>query len=315
MTLKNLIERSLDNWPVKIVCIVLALLLAEFYRMSTLEQRFLSIPLEVRTNGDIVPASNYPRMVKVALRGETDSIYPILDSDIIAYLDLTPYGKEGEFRVAIRTELKGTALDVSPLEISTDPAELTVRVEHRMVKKVDVTPSFKGYPEAGFEFAGYSLEPSVIEVYGPRSTVEKITDAVTEPIELSGKDATFSGSVLAVNRNPLVTMSDGGRIAFQVTINQTTLIKNFEDVPFYFENLDPSLEVETDKVSGTLQIKGTQTDLAEWSLPENALTILCENVTAPGVYSLPVRTIIPLPYEVIASSPEQIQLTVREKAQ
>jgi YbbR domain-containing protein len=315
MTLKSLTERALDNWPAKIVCIALALLLSMFYRMSTLEERFFSIPLEVRTNGDIVPASNYPRMVKVSLRGETDNIYPILDSDIVAYLDLTPYAKEGEFRVAIRTELKGTALDVSPLEISTDPVELSVRVEHRMAKKVSVTPSFRGYPEAGFEFTGYTLAPQDIEVFGPRSAVEKITDVVTEPIELSGKDSTFAGSVAAVNRNTLVALSGGGKIDYQVTISQTTLIKNFEDVPFYFENLDPSLEVETDKVSGTLQIKGTQTDLAEWSLPENALTILCENVTAPGVYSLPVRTIVPQPYEVIASSPGQVQLTVRGKAQ
>lgn len=315
MTLKTLTERTLENWPAKIVCITLALLLSLFYRMSTLEERFFSVPLEIRTNGDLVPASNYPRMVKISLRGETDNIYPILDSDIIAYLDLTPYQKEGEFRVAIRTELKGTALDVTPLEISTDPAELTVRVEHRMVKKVAVTPSFKGYPEAGYEFSGYLLNPSIIEVYGPRSSVEKITDMVTESVELSGRNETFTGSISVVNRNPLVTLSDGGKLEYQVTINQTTLIKNFDDVPFYFENLNPSLEVETDKISGSLQIKGTQTDLSAWVLPENALTILCENVTAPGVYSLPVRTIIPLPYEVILSSPDQVQLTVRSKSQ
>jgi len=82
-------------------------------------------------------------------------------------------------------------------------------------------------------------------------------------------------------------------------------------VPFFFENLDPSLTVETDKVSGMLQIKGTQADLSEWVLPPNALTILCENVREPGVYSLPVQTIIPEPYEVLKSSPESVQLTVR----
>lgn len=315
MTIKNLTDKALENWPAKIVCITLALLLFLFYRMSTLEERFFSVPLEIETNGDLVPASSYPRMVKIGLRGETDNIYPILDSDIVAFLDLTPYTKEGEFRVAIQTRLKGTALDVSPLEISVEPVEILMRVEHRMVKKVDVTPAFKGYPEAGFEFSGYSLNPSVVEVSGPRSAVEKIGDMVTEPIELSGRNESFDGTVPLVNRNSLIGVSGGGKVEYLVTINQTTLVKNFDDVPFFFENLDPAFDVETDKVSGSIQLKGTQTDLADWTLPENALTILCENVTEPGVYSLPVRTIIPQPYEVIASSPEQIQLTVKRKSE
>ena len=315
MTVKKLTEKLLENWPAKIVCLALALLLFLFYRMSTLDERFFSVPLEIETNGDIVPASSYPRMVKIALRGENDTIYPIIDSDVVAFLDLKPYTKEGEYRVAIQTRLKGSALDVSPLQISVEPVEVSLRVEHRMVKKVKVTPSFKGYPEAGFEFSGYSLSPSQVEVSGPRSVVEKIADMLSEQIELTGHDLSFTGAVQLVNRNPLISISAGGKVDYSVTINQTSLVKNFDDVPFYFENLDPAFVVATDKVSGSLQIKGTQTDLADWKPPENALTVLCENITNPGVYSLPVRTIIPQPYEVITSSPGQVQLTVKRKGE
>ena len=74
----------------------------------------------------------------------------------------------------------------------------------------------------------------------------------------------FEGSIKLVNQNNLVTLPANGEIQYTVTINQTTLVKNFNDVPFYFENLDPAFEVETDKVSGSIQLKGTQTDLSEW---------------------------------------------------
>lgn len=315
MTIRNIADRLLQDWPAKIVCLALALLLFLFYRMSTLQERYLSVPLYVETNGDIVPASTYPRMVKVSLRGETDSIYPILEQDIVVYVDLTPFEKEGEYRVPMQTRLKGTALEVSPLEVLVEPAELVLRVEHRMARTVPVTPSFKGYPEAGFEFSGYSLSPDSVEVSGPRSLVEEMTDVVTESIELSGRNASFDDRVPLVRRSPLIDFPGDGKVGFQVNISQTTLVKNFDDVPFYFENLDPGLTVETDRMSGSIQLKGTQTDLADWNLPENALTVLCENISAPGVYNLAVHTIIPQPYEVVTSSPETIQLTVRRKTE
>ncbi len=314
MTVKTLTERLLANWPAKIVCLALALLLFMFYRMSTLQERFFSVPLEVETNGDIVPASAFPRMVKIGLRGDNESIYPIIDSDVVAVLDLTRFTKEGEYRVAIQTKLKGTAVDVSPLEVSVDPVEVNLRVEHRVVKKLSVTPSFKGYPEAGFEFSGYALNPTTVEISGPRSAVEKLNDLATEQIELSGRNASFNGTVSVLNASPLISASGGGKIEYSVTINQKTLVRNFGAVPFYFENLDPSLSVETDVPSGDLQLKGSESDLAELALPENSLTVLCENVTEPGVYSLPVQVIVPERFEVLSSSPGQVQLTVRRKA-
>jgi YbbR domain-containing protein len=315
MTANNLTEKIFENWPAKIVCIALALLLFLFYRMSTLQERYFSVPLLVETNGDLVPASAYPKMVKITLRGESDSIYPIQEEDVIAYLDISHFTKEGEYRVPVQTKLKGTALDVDPLEVAVEPVELNLRLEHRLVKKLQVTPSFKGYPEAGYEFAGYTVKPANVEVSGPRSIVEKMGDIVTETVELSGRNASFEGVTALVHRSQLVSINGDGKISFAVTINQTTLVKNFEDVPFYFENLDPGLTAETDKVSGTIQIKGTQTDLSEWTIPENALTVLCENISAPGVYTLPVRAIIPQPYEVLQSSPGEVQVTVRRKAE
>ena len=313
MTVKNLTDKILENWPAKIVCITLSLLLFLFYRMSTLEQRYMSVPLVMETNGDLVPASAYPRMVKIGLRGESDSIYPIQEEDVVAYVDLSKYNKEGEFRVPLQTRLKGTALEVDPLEVTVEPVEISLRLEHRLVKKISVTPSFKGYPEAGFEFSGYTVTPQEVEISGPRSLIEKIHDMMSSPVELSGRDASFDGDIDLINRNPLVSISGSGKIRYSVTINQTSLVKNFDAVPFYFENLNPDLVVETNVVSGSLQIKGTQGELAEWKLPENALTVLCENVNTPGVYKLAVHAIIPAPFEVLKSSPDEIQLTVKRK--
>lgn len=315
MTVKTLTDRMLENWPAKIMCITLSLLLFLFYRMSTLERRYFSVPLSVETNGDLVPAVNYPRQIKVNIRGEKDRIYPVQEEDIQVYVDLSRLTREGEYRVPVGSRLKGSALDIDSMEISLEPSEILLRVEHRIVKKVPVTPSFKGYPEAGYEFTGYIVNPATIEVSGPRSLLAKMNEMETEQIDLSGRNAAFEGSVPLVNKNSLVSVAGNGKIEYRITISQTTLIRTFDDVPFYFENLDPSFEVDYGSETGTVQIKGSQTDLSGWTLPANVLTVLCEGINAPGVYSLPVQVIVTAPFEVVSSSPSDIQLNVRRKYQ
>lgn len=315
MNIQNLIDKTIENWPAKIICLTLALLLFLFYRMSTLEERFFSIPLEIENNGTMVPASLYPRMIKISLRGEMDSIYPIQENDVGVFVDLGAITKEGEYQLPVQTRLLGTALGIDPLEVSVEPSQITMRVEHRLVKKAAVIPSFKGYPEAGYEFNGYTVRPSILEIDGPRSAIENISELLTEPVDLTGINESFEGIISVLNKNMLVSISGDGKVNYKVTISKTTLIKNFEEIPFYFENLDPTLEVETDIGKGYIQIKGTQNELEKWVLPENLLTILCENVKTPGVYSLPIHAIVPAPFEVITMSPNEIQISVRRRVE
>jgi YbbR domain-containing protein len=314
MTIKEFAARALENWPAKVVCLTLALLLFLFYRMSTLERKFFSIPLEVVTNGDIVPAAQYPKTIKVSVRGEAERIYPVQESDLSAFVDLSSFSKEGEYSVPVHARLRGGAQDIDTMEVILEPAELRLRLEHRVVKRLPVVPQFRGYPEAGFEFAGFLVNPEFIEVSGPRSLMDSLKELATEQIDLAGRNAGFEGSVSLANRNSLISTGTSGKIEYRVTIAQTTLVRTFEDVPFYFENLDPSFEVDVDLIAGSLQIKGSQAELSGWALPENAMTVLCENVRSPGVYSLPVHVIVPETMEVVSSSPENVQMTVTRRA-
>jgi hypothetical protein len=78
---RKLLIKVVENWPVKVLSIALAIILFVFHRMSVLEDRFFSVPLKVETAGTLIPASPYPRMVRVSLRGDANSIYPILEDD------------------------------------------------------------------------------------------------------------------------------------------------------------------------------------------------------------------------------------------
>ena len=45
-----------ENWPIKIICLVLAIFLSEFYRGTLLDKKYLVVPLKLENDGRMAPA-------------------------------------------------------------------------------------------------------------------------------------------------------------------------------------------------------------------------------------------------------------------
>ena len=116
----------------------------------------------------------YPRSVRVTLRGRGESLFAILEEDIIVSADLDRFTAEGDFRVPLRVRRKGSALGVEPLDVRVEPAELRLSLEKEIVRTVRVEARLKGQPEHGYELAQYSVTPMSVEVTGPRSAVQDL---------------------------------------------------------------------------------------------------------------------------------------------
>lgn len=313
MTVKNVTEKLLENWPAKIVCLALALLLFMFYRMSTLEQRVFSVPLRIQTNGDIVPAASYPRTVTVRLRGEMDTLYPVEEKDISVFVDLSSLEREGEFRFPLQVRIAGAAGTEDALETAVEPSEIRIRVESRTVKKVPVVPNFSGYPEAGYEFDGYLINPVSVEVSGPRTVVESIEEMQTEAIDLSGRNAGFEGTALLVNRNSLITVSSGGTVEYRVRIAPTIVTRTLTGITIKFDSLDDRFHIQSDTGPGVVTVRGRQIDLANDTVLLDSLRVNARNISSSGIYSLPVTAVLPEGMEILDYSPREIQITVARK--
>lgn len=315
MTIKNLLDRILENWPVKIICLALAVLLFLFYRLSTLEERFFSVPLTVEAPNSLVPSGSYPTMINVKVRGENAGKYPLQEGDISAYIDLSPFTQEGEVRVPVRTRLNASVVAASPLELSAEPSEITLILEYRSAKKIPLRLVSAGVPETGSEYTGYTVNPSIVEITGPRTVIDLITELSTEPVDITGKNEGFEGTVQVDNPYRNVKVNGNARISFSVSIAKTSLTRGFDNVPFYFENLAEGLEAVTDFPNGRIQIKGARSDVNAWSPTENALTILCETVTGPGTWVLPVYPVVEGPFEIVSFFPQEVVLEVKRVAQ
>jgi hypothetical protein len=217
-----------ENWPAKVLSVAAALMLLVFHRMSTLESRFFAAPLQVESGeAGLIPASSYPRLARVTIRGDANSIYPIIEDDIEAYIDLSKYTTEGWYRLPVQVRKTGSALGVEPLEISVDPMEVSIRLERKMSKNVPIIPAFKGRVIAGYDLVSQSISPATVLVEGPARLLAEITEFQTAVIDLDGRDQDFSVLINIVNRDPLIIIRGNGMTEFRGQVHRSSNIRSW----------------------------------------------------------------------------------------
>jgi len=198
--------KIIEKWPVKIISVAAALIIAYFHKTSSLEKRAFTVPLQIETNGGLIPASFIESSVSVNLKGEAVSINQINAEDIEAYINLDGYNEERTYRIPVQIRKKGNAAGVEPLEISVFPVEISVLLEQKIRRNIPVFPVFNGTLPPEYELASQLIIPEIVTAEGPRSSIEKQHEFNTENIDLDGRNEDFSVFVQIINKNPFITI-------------------------------------------------------------------------------------------------------------
>jgi YbbR domain-containing protein len=305
--------RMVEDWPAKVLSAVLAIVLFVFHRMNVLEERFFSVPLQVETDRSMVPAAAYPRTVRLTLRGDADTIYPILEEDIEAYIDLSEYTEKGTYRAAVQVRKKGSALAADTLEIRVNPLELTVGLDQRLSKTVHLMANFQGSLEPGYELSSYTLDPSQVVIDGPAQLLENISELSTDPIELSGRNTDFSVTVRIQNRDPLLTIRGNGAADFRGYIREESAAEDFRNLPIQIRNLNDSFSAVLSVAFGSVRLEGGRVSLRGLSGQEIILSLDCSPVEEAGEYLLPVLVAVPPLFTLIRQDPENMTVNISRK--
>ena len=287
--------------------------MVQLYKGSLLEKKYFYAPLVIENSGDLVPAVNIPRLVKVSVWGDSTVIAPIMEEHITAYMDLSAISSPGEYRIPIQAKLKGLASNISDFEVEVEPSDITLTLEESLSKRVNVRLNLGGVPAENYEVYERDVDPATVEIKGPHSVVSQIEEMLTNSVQIDNRKTGFSGYVEVFASNPLVSVIGTSRIAYSIKIREIVSLQTYEEIALYFENLNEKFEVVTDSVLGNITVKGTKSNIASWTLPENVLRVNCSNITKPGVYSLPVQAVIPGKLSLIDANPKNIQFEVKIK--
>ena len=302
------------NWTVKVLCIAIAIVLFVFHQVSSLGERFFSVPLIVESREGMIPSSPYPRVVRVSLRGDPSKIALLVEEDIETYIDLRSYTKAGSYKESVQVRKRGNAVGLTPLEITVEPMMVNLDLDYNVGKIVPVSANIQGTVAEGYELASYGLKPMQVQVYGPSQLIVNLASLSTEVIDIEGRSEDFSVMIALMNRDPLISLPRDTHVEFHCSIQEMGVIKAF-DIPVTISGLEPHFASISHVMSATVEFEGAKADLEDWSAPPNFLVADCHPISNPGTYTVPLSIPnLPSKLKLIRINPSMITITVQGAA-
>lgn len=218
----------IENKGLKVLALLLALLLFAVSRQPISVVRLSGVPLEFRgISQGIEISGDVSQTVSVRVRGPRDIVKSLTPNQLSVIATLN--NKEpGERIVQLKAE------DVSHLDnvevVQIDPPSIKIRLEPTVRRVVKVIPQFEGQVEEGLEIYSRTVDPSTIEIEGPKSLVEKINDVLTETINLRGRKSGFSLQVDVETSHNSLRVKTPGPINLMVEIGERRIPYRIEKV-------------------------------------------------------------------------------------
>jgi YbbR domain-containing protein len=286
---RRLTRALLADLPVKVICLAAAVILLLFHRVTTLTERFFSVPLDVNTPAGLAVASAFPKTVRITLRGAGDAIFPILEEDVDASVSLDTHHTPGVYRADVKVDRKGTAQGVEPLEIRVEPQWINFTLEPLTEKKVAVSPDLKGTPAYGYELVQSGISPQNVIIRGAKSRVQSVASLATEEIDLTGRTGSFASKVKILLPNPLLKVAGDSSADFHATIQEAIAQHAFDGVSVMPLDLSPHLALKAPSAPGSVKLQGTQLALDAIHPEDLRLQVDLGGVRRAGEYTLPTR--------------------------
>lgn len=101
--------------------------------------------------------------------------------------------------------------------VSRSPASIEVNLEIRGRKSLQVRPDLEGEPAEGFAVAHVEIDPPRVWVTGARSHVLRLSEVVTETIELSGAEESIEREV-RLSLGDLVWREEDGGVIVRIQV-------------------------------------------------------------------------------------------------
>jgi len=310
---RNFIEGITHNWLPKVVCIILAIIIVQVYNASLLEKKYFSVHLKYEYSDDLVAASVLPTTVRVSVWGSSSIINSIRDEDIVAYVDAHSFTTEGEYKIPISLRKNNPILNEESLELHAEPSEIKIKLENKIFKTVDVKLAIAGEPGEDYAITETPIEPTKVNIVGPRSSIDKIETLTTEFVRLDNRTSNISGTVNLINPNPLVSVIGGAKIQYTIKISEMEITRAYRDINIFIANLNEDFTITNILPKGEIVVSGSKDSLNSWVKPPNVLYIDCKDITSEAEWIVDVQHLISNKLKLVSAEPKKVSINVKQK--
>lgn len=313
---QNKLAKIFDNWVSKIISLLAAALLFYLYNVSKYDTRVLVVPLEYSIPDTLALINPLPSVVRVTLKGESNIIYSIPESDIRAFVNLSSYTMPGIYRAPIRIEKKGSALTANFLEYTLYPLDVDVQLDKKITKNVPVMPVFGSEMPENYEIINIQVQPGTVDIACPAALADAVTKIDTEVITTNSQEGIYNYRAKLNSPKETIHILNNQSVMVLWEVKKIIVYKTFQEIPVTIQGLSDTLDIIGDTPQVTLKVSGLRKDIESLILESKMVTINLTDIDQPGVYSVAIETKLPSSIRVESILPSNITVRViKKKAQ
>ena len=314
MNTKRLLDKILDKWPAKVICLIIAIFLYFFHQASLIESKTLVIPLEIIENGMVMQVGNAPKSVSVVVRAGEETIKSVLPTDLSASVCLDNLTQKGTYKLPVKINLAESLMEYDPFEVKIKDDMVTIDVDRKAIKYVPLVPSVIGDVAHGYEIDTITMSPSTIEITGPESIVNATEQIYTTRVNVSNAETNFSTETSYQQLNKLLNVIDEGPFKAEVSVKPKIMEREFDSIKIEVLYLDSSFELTEELPLVSIKLSGAMPILENYILSKHAVQLNLYDIKEEGTYEIPLKYIIPANLQLIEKSDEELTVTVVRKA-
>ena len=283
-----------QNWGLKLVSLILAIGFW-FYVVGEESVEFTkTIPIEIIAPNDklsIVKSSN--SFLEATFQSPRHLFSALSSANITARHKVQGAEKAGEYSFNVQSS--DFSLPSPEIRITKIfPPYVTVTLDEVIIKKLPIKVDLTGEPAFGYRVdeKTIDLDPNAVLVEGPKTSLEKMDDIKTEPIQLVGRVRSFRRTVRIHQGLELKLVGDGIS-EVQIPIVPEVIEKELKDIPVKALGV-PSDDHQAKLKEGDIPItvKGPRAVLDQVS-PADILAYVDVDGLKVGTYDVPVKFILP----------------------
>jgi YbbR domain-containing protein len=205
-----------SNLRYKVVALLAALLLWGVSHTTSSIERGFDIPvLPEKVPDDLVVTDASSDAVNVRVRGARGALQRLAVAELDYSVDLT-----GARAGATQHEVDLSRLDLprGAQIVSRSPASLEFTLERKSTRSVKVRADIDGEPAPGFMLGEVVVEPARLRIAGARSEVLRLSEVLTETIDVAGADAALEKKVRAIPGGLHVWLDGDELVAVRIAI-------------------------------------------------------------------------------------------------
>jgi hypothetical protein len=215
------------------VYLIFSLLIAVFLWVWTASEAKVINELEVPVDftgvpeGMVVVGPDAHRSLITQVRGPREIVKRVRQADVEIRVDLSKSGMGPQILEVARQSVR---LPSTVEFVTVQPPTLRISLEKLVTATLPVRPSFTGRPAGNLVVAGWSVEPSEVQVSGPSSNVRKINHVETQTVSLDKRREGFTEVVAPVSPDSEVTVVPGPGLTLKVLLGEKPSRRTVEGI-------------------------------------------------------------------------------------